>query len=181
MEPERLRRPESSDSLNAQPNNDEFARKIESYSLRYSVRIKNPAKADETITSKIWLTFNLESTLYSCEKLRNILGIYPSSNAFKEKVKVSNLKLNNVSILSRIGAIGQIGVTLIPKNTAQQYGKLGQLHKTTIFFNLEKSYQQVANDLVNVEINPGNSGKMYIIEPGSIVERGGRRRNAHFG
>ena len=60
---------------------DSRGRKIEKYAILYPVTIENPNKAKEYLTNKISLVFNLESTFYSCERLRQILDIFPGATA----------------------------------------------------------------------------------------------------
>lgn len=168
-------------SISLKGTTDTKGRKIEKYAILYPVTLENPNKAKEYVTNKIWLVFNLESTFYSCERLRQVLGLYPGSTALDEKVPITALKLNNVTELSKIGALGEMNCTLRPVKPNTTYGSLGALHKTSFFFTLDKSLQEVATNLRAVKIKIARTEVEYEVVPGSLTLKKQKRTTPHFG
>lgn len=156
-------------------------RKIEKYAILYPVTIENPTKQKEFITNNIWFVFNLESTFYSCERLRQVLGLFPGSTAQDEKVPITALMINNVSELSKLGALGEMNCSLRPVNPSSTYGSLGKIHKTSFHFSLAKSLQEVASSLRTVKIKVANTTVEYEIIPGSITLKKQKRTTPHLG
>lgn len=159
----------------------DISRKIGSYAIKYPVKIESTEEATPGIVQgTIWLVCNLEQTFYSCERLRQVLGLYPGSAASEETTQVSAIKINNVSELCKLGALGQLKVTLKAKDSTKTYGNLGQLHNTSFFYVLDKSIREVAADLRAVEIRVGGTDIRYTVVPGSIAEKKSKKTTPHF-
>jgi hypothetical protein len=156
-------------------------RQLRPYAIRYPVTIENPGQAGQYISNWIWFVFNLEYTFYSCETLRQVLGFYPGENAFDEKSPITDLRLNNSSELGKIGALGQLSVTLRPVNPAQTYGNLGIEHKTAFLFCLDKAPRTVATELKTIKIRIAETDVYYEVVPGSITLKKSKKTTPHFG
>lgn len=156
-------------------------RKVRPYAIRYPVTIENPAQTGDYVSNWIWLVFNLEYTYYSCETLRNILGFYPGQAAFDEKSPVTDLRINNVAEMGKIGALGELNVTLRPCDPTRTYANLGLLHKTSFLFCLDKAPRSVSTQLKTAKINVAESGILYEVVPGSISLKKSKKTTPHFG
>jgi hypothetical protein len=128
----------------------------------------------------IWLIFNLESTFYSCPELRNVLGLYPGTSASAETTAVTAIKVNNTSELCRMGALGQLKLVLKAEESARTFGNLGQVHRTSFFYDLNKSIRDVARGLRDVKIKVGGTDIVYSVVPGSISEKKSKKTTPHF-
>lgn len=159
----------------------EVSRKIAPYAIKYRVTAEPPGDpAQPNVTGFIWFIFNLESTFYSCEELRKVLGIFPGSAASDETSTVSAIKFNNTVELCKLGALGQLNVTLRPVDKTKTYGNLGAEHKTSFYYVLTNAVTEVAANLRKVKINVGKSGTLYEVIPGSISEKKSKKSTPHF-
>lgn len=159
----------------------DISRKLAPYAIKYRVTAEQPGDPTlPNVSGFIWFIFNLESTFYSCSKLRSILGIFPGSTASDETSNVSAIKFNNTVELCKLGALGQLNVSLRPVDKSKTYGNLGLEHKTSFYYVLTIAVTEVAANLRTVKINVGNSGIMYEVIPGSISEKKSKKSTPHF-
>ncbi len=140
---------------------------------------ENQNTPGQYLTNHIWFVFNLEYTFYSCEHLRNVIGFYPGAQAFDETSPITDIKINNVSELAKIGALGELNCTLRPNDKLKTYGSLGLIHKTSFYFCLDKSIQEVASFLKTIKINVAESGVLYEVVPGSLSLKK-RKKTSNF-
>lgn len=159
----------------------DLSRKIKPYAIKFKVTISDQIEATNTVYDGfIWLTFNLESTFYDCDTLRKTLDLFEASDAFSRAIPITAIKINNTSELCRMGALGQINVILRAKEPSRTYSKIGAEHKTSFFYNLDKSIRAVAAELKTIEIKVGPDKVIYQVEPSSISEKKSKKSTPHF-
>lgn len=157
------------------------SKQLRTYAIQFPVTIEQPSQAEDTkIRGFIYLSFNLDFTYYSCQTLRNALGLYPGSYVEDDTFATTAIKFGNASDLCRLGALGQLNVTLKPLVAGQTYANLGNSHRTSFYFTLDKSIQAVAQELKAAKITIAESTIEYVVVPSSISLRKSKKTTPHF-
>lgn len=156
-------------------------RNKKAFALKHKIKVETTGTTPGSVTGSYWVLTNLNTDVYGCQQLRNILGIYPEEDARNNAAIADIVTVNSITELCRMGVVGELSCTIQAVDQTVYFPLLGPIQKTSFIYDLSKSVKDVARDLLAISISVGAAAIPYKVVPGTLRVKKQKSRTPHLG